>query len=76
MLRLEGRKRVAILTTNPGSHEHWAWKRFLADLHDPYRVAMHVPSRDRLSESQIDEQAAPFRDSPDLKARWRRRGRI
>ena len=33
------------------------------------RVAIHMPSRDRLSESQIEAQAAPFRDSPDLRAR-------
>jgi len=30
---------------------------------------MHVPSRDRLSEADIEAQAAPFRDSPDLRAR-------
>jgi hypothetical protein len=69
ILRLPGRRRFAIITTNPGSREHWAYTRFLADGHDPKRVAMHVPSRDRLTEAEIEAQAEPFRDSPDLEAR-------
>jgi hypothetical protein len=69
MERLTGRRRVAFSTTNPGSREHWAFKRFLADDHDPRRVACHIPSRDRLTDEQIEAQGRPFRDSPDLKAR-------
>jgi len=68
-LRLEGRRRVAIITTNPGSREHWCYLRFLEDGHDPQRVGRHVPSRDRLSEEAIAAQARPFRDAPDLEAR-------
>lgn len=68
-LRLEAARRVAVLTTNPGSREHWVYTRFLAEGHDPRRVAVHVPSRDRLSEAEVRTQAAPFRDSPDLRAR-------
>lgn len=69
MLRLEGRRRVAFSTTNPGSREHWSYARFLADGHDPRCVAMAVPSRDRLSEAEVAAQAEPFRESPDLRAR-------
>lgn len=69
MLRLEGRRRVVVLTTNPGSREHWVYQRFLAEDRDPRRVAVHVPSRDRLSEAGVAAQAAPFRDSADLRAR-------
>jgi hypothetical protein len=68
-LRLEGRRRVAVLTTNPGSREHWAYARFLAQDHERSRVAVHVPSRDRLNAEQISAQAAPFRDAADLRAR-------
>lgn len=68
-LRLEGRRRVGIVGCNPGSREHWVYERFLAEGHDPRRVAVHVPSRDRLNPEQIAEQGAPFRDAPDLKAR-------
>jgi hypothetical protein len=69
MLRLPGRRRVAVSSTNPGSREHWSYRRFLQDDHEPRRVAMHVPSRDRLSEAEVAAQGAPFRDSPDLRAR-------
>lgn len=69
MERLPGRRRVAVSTTNPGSRESWPFTRFLADDHDPRRVAMHIPSRDRLTDEQIEAQGRPFRDSPDLKAR-------
>lgn len=69
MERLPGRRRVAFSTTNPGSRESWPYRRFLADDHDPRCVAMHIPSRDRLSDEQIEAQARPFRDSPDLRAR-------
>jgi hypothetical protein len=69
MERLPGRRRVAFSTTNPGSRESWPYTRFLADDHDPRRVACHIPSRDRLSDAQIEAQARPFRDSPDLRAR-------
>lgn len=69
MLRLEGRRRVAFSTTNPGSREHWAYQRFLAEGHDPRCVAVAVPSRDRLTEAEVTAQAEPFRESPDLRAR-------
>ena len=69
MERLPGRRRVAFSTTNPGSRESWPFTRFLADGHDPRRIAKHIPSRDRLTEQQIEEQGRPFRDSPDLRAR-------
>ena len=69
MERLPGRRRVAFSTTNPGSRESWPYTRFLADDHDPRRVAYHIPSRDRLTDEQIEAQARPFRDSPDLRAR-------
>jgi hypothetical protein len=69
MERLPGRRKVAISTTNPGSRESWPYKRYLADDHDPRRVACHIPSRDRLTDEQIEAQARPFRDSPDLRAR-------
>jgi hypothetical protein len=69
MERLPGRRRVAFSTTNPGSRESWPYTRFLADGHDPRRVACHIPSRDWLTDEQIEAQARPFRDSPDLRAR-------
>ena len=69
MERLPGRRRVAFSTTNPGSRESWPYTRFLADDHDPRRVACHIPSRDRLTDEQIEAQARPFRESPDLRAR-------
>src|SRR5262249_28377532 len=67
--RLPGRRRVAILTTNPGSREHWTYARFLCDHQDTARVAIHVPSRDRLTAAEIEAQGAPFRASADLRAR-------
>jgi len=54
MERLPGRRRVAFSSTNPGGRESWPFQRFLADDHDPRRVACHIPSRDRLTEEQIE----------------------
>jgi len=50
MERLPGRRRVAFSSTNPGSRESWPFARYLADDHDPRRVACHIPSRDRLTD--------------------------
>lgn len=69
LLRLEGRRRVAVSTSNPGSREPWSYLRWLAEGHDPRRVAVHVPSRDRLSAAEVTAQALPFRDAADLRAR-------
>jgi hypothetical protein len=70
MMRLETRRHVSAITTNPGSRESWPYQRFLAAGHDPRRVAMHVPMRDRLSAAEIEKRAAPFRqESADLRAR-------
>jgi hypothetical protein len=69
LMRLAGRRRVAISTTNPGSREHWSHQRFLGPDRGPTRIAVHVPSRDRLSGEEIRVQGTPFANSPDLKAR-------
>jgi hypothetical protein len=69
MMRLPGRRRVGVVTTNPGHREHWVYERFIAAEHDPKRVAMHVPSSDRLTEAEIAAQGAPFAASSDLRAR-------
>ena len=50
---------VVAVHTNPGSRESWPFQRFLADDHDPHRVACHIPSRDRLSDEQIEAQGRP-----------------
>src|SRR5262249_10505138 len=68
MLRLPTPRRVAAVTTNPGSLESWPYKRFI----EPGRagcVRCAVPASDRLSLEQDRAQHESFRDAPDLQRR-------
>ncbi len=68
MHRLPTPRRVAIVTTNPGSPESWPYKRFI-DPGRPGCVRCEVPAEDRLTAEQQQAQIESFRDAPDLQRR-------
>jgi hypothetical protein len=67
--RLPSRRRVALLTTNPGDTETWPYKRFIEGGGRAGCVRVPIPGEDRLSPEEMAAQRAAFRDSPDLEAR-------
>ncbi len=67
--RLPSRRRVAMLTTNPGDTETWPYKRFIEGGGRAGCVRIQIPGEDRLTAEEMAAQRAAFRDSPDLEAR-------
>jgi hypothetical protein len=67
--RLPTRRRVAVLTTNPGDTETWPYKRFIEGGGRAGCVRIQIPGEDRLSPEEQAAQRAAFRDSPDLEQR-------
>ena len=72
LLRLPGRRRVAVATTNPGAPDTWAYRRWIEDGGRPGCVRCQVPGTDRLGEAELAALHETFRDSPDLQARLAR----
>jgi hypothetical protein len=68
MPRLPTPRRVAIVTTNPGSPTSWPYLRFI----EPGRagcVRCEIPASDRLTPEQQRALIESFRNSPDLQRR-------
>jgi hypothetical protein len=63
------RRRVALLTTNPGDTDTWPFARFIEGGGRVGCVRIQIPGEDRLTPEEIEAQCSMFRDSPDLEAR-------
>lgn len=67
-MRLKTLRHIVISTTNPGSPNHWSYKRFIM----PGKtgcVRRQIPASDRLTAREIQSLKDSFRDSPDLQKR-------
>jgi hypothetical protein len=63
------RRRVAMLTTNPGDVDTWPYRRFIEGGGRAGCVRVAIPAEDRLTPEDIAALRASFRDSPDLEKR-------
>lgn len=61
-------RKVAVASTNPGSPDHWAYKRFLGGQH-PHTMAIHIPKQDRLTPEEQAALNASFSSNPILQRR-------
>ncbi len=68
-LRLPTRRRVAMAATNPGGPDTWPYKRWLTGRIPKSRVAIQVPSTDRLTPEQQAANRDIFAYSPVLQQR-------
>ena len=67
--RLPTRRRVAMLTTNPGDCFTWPYQRFIEGGGRPGCMRIHISASDRLTAEQVAALRRTFRDSPDLERR-------
>ena len=67
--RLPSRRRVAMLTTNPGDVDTWPFRRFIEGGGRPGCVRIPIPASDRLTPAEVRALRTTFRDSPDLEKR-------
>jgi len=59
---------VSIVTTNPGSEQHWCYLRFIAP-GSPGCVRVQIPAEDRLAPEAVAKLIDTYRDEPDLQRR-------
>jgi hypothetical protein len=67
--RLPSRRRVAMLTTNPGDVDTWPFKRWIEGGGRAGCVRIPIPASDRLTPAEVRALRTTFRDSPDLEKR-------
>jgi hypothetical protein len=67
--RLPSRRRVAMLTTNPGDVDTWPYQRFVEGGGRRGCVRIPIPASDRLTAEEVADLRRTFRDSPDLERR-------
>ena len=68
-MRLDTRRRVAMLTTNPGDVDTWPFKRWIEGGGRAGCVRIPIPASDRLTPAEVRALRTTFRDSPDLEKR-------